>query len=782
MKLFRILHRTTESVNFKQLKYLPFILFLIIWLVSDCAYEPLSPPQMPTYYQTINLPLTDITLPLSDLVNPANNIYGDSTTDELYFQFSGDLDTVVLTEDIFQIPAANDVNYSQQFSDLSESQPTFSTTVTQTTKLSEVIAVPGILPSPVDIPIGVVERQKLDDQQYDYQVYDKNSIAYFERVDYVTIGSGTFRTEITNQLLVDLDSVRIILRNKNGPLIAESFYENVPVGQTVTDGTPGNLDGKQLYDSIEVYISAILAGSDGQSITIPADTDPYISIRFDLDIGEIESVTGKPLPIESSQNQEIPPSNNTIFKATIAQTSTAPLDTNFLNMTISNNMPFNLRMEVVYRNFYMHNEPLTIDTVITPGQTVENPRRLDEYVFRNPDSTMIVDSILVDIKVTILPDEGDTVVTIPMDLGDATIDIRVTFARLKFDTLEGFFNEKFDIPPMAISNIPAGFADVNFGSVLLQLTFYNEIQARTDVDLLLQGLRKGFSPRAITAEGSIAKASVNNPVAESEVEIDIAPIFNMVPDSIMVTGEAVIPSDDTSRLQVGKAFWGKYQVVVPFQLKIDPMTFIPVTSSEMAAIDPDTREKIQHGLIEASITTEVINDFPFSGNLSLLMSNYDYFPLEPDSLDEGFFRLNDTLFAITDTGNVPITIDTLVFISLPPPKAINSDGSVKTPGFIHTVTELDSAKMEAILRDETHYIRPRIHFDGTEDFVKVGYFDEVQILSLLSFTVDTGELIGGGGEEEEGVSKSNPSRAPTVNSFYKSETAKGQGKAIDIRP
>lgn len=716
---------------------------------------------MPTYYQTINLPLTDVTLPLADMVDSTNHIFGDSTNDELFFKFNGDLDTVMLTEDIFQISAASDVNFSQNFDALSESQPTFSTSVTQTNKLSEMIAMPGILPSPTDLPVGVVDRQKLDDRQYDYQVYDKYSIPYFERVDYLTVGYGTFRTEINNQLLVDLDSVRITLRNKNGSLIAESFYENIPAGTTASDGTPGNLNGAQLHDSIEVYVSAILAGSNGQSVTIPANTDPFITIRFDLDIEEIESVTGILLPIESTQNQVIPPSNNTIFRATIAQTTTAPLDTNYLNLTIGNNMPFALRMQVVFRNFYLGDEPLTIDTTVQSGQTVENPRRLDGYVFRNPDSTTVVDSILVDIIVTILPDEGDTVVTVPMDMGGATIDVSVTFARLKFDSLEGFFNESFEIPAMTIGSIPTGFSNVNFGTVLLNLTFYNEIQARTDVSLVLQGFREGLEPEEILADGSIAKATTADPVAQSTLEIDIAPIFNMVPDSILVSGEAAIPSDDTSRLQVGKAFWGTYEVIVPFQLQIKPMTFIPTTSSEMAAIDSSTRQKIEQGLIESSIITEVINDFPFSGNLSLLMANYDYFPLEPDSLDEGYFWLNDTLYAITDTGNVPIIIDTLVFIELPEPLAFNRDGSVKTAGFIHTKSALDSAKMEAILREETHYIRARIHFNGTEDFVKVGYYDEVQILSAISLTIDTGKLInGGGGDEEE--SDTNQSTAPAT--------------------
>nr|HRD18524.1 hypothetical protein [Candidatus Neomarinimicrobiota bacterium] len=145
------------------------IFFLSIGLICGCSYEPLAPPEMPTYYQTINLPLADVSLPLADLVNPDNNIYGDSTKDQLYFQFSGNLDTVTLTENIFQIPAVGNVNFSQNFSELSESQLTFSRSVTQTTKLSEIITIPGILPSPNDLLIGEIARYELDDQRYKYR-------------------------------------------------------------------------------------------------------------------------------------------------------------------------------------------------------------------------------------------------------------------------------------------------------------------------------------------------------------------------------------------------------------------------------------------------------------------------------------------------------------------------------------------------------------------------------------------------------------------------------------
>jgi len=743
------------------------ILLLGIWCGGSwrCTYEPLAPPEMPTFYQTLNLPLVDIALPLADLQDSSNNIYGDALSDSLYFKFSGNLDTTTLTENIFLIPLATSVGFQQDFSTLSQAQPAFNTSISNTVKLSQLLPPPIRLPAPIPITVDEVPRAKLVDEKYSYQIFDRYGIPFFERVDYITIGTGTFETTITNELLVDLDSVLISLVNRDGSILAQTFYERIPAGTTAHDGTPGNLNGKTIRDSIDVQISAIIAGTNGQPLTIPAGADPYLTITADLSIEEVESFTGLPLPIESTQRQPLPASDNTIIRAELGETTTDPPDTNFLSLTIGNEMPFDLGMQIIFFNFYRGTEPLTIDTVINSGESVTANKRLDNYVFRNPDSTTVVDSIIVFVQVTILPEPGDTAVTIPLDVGDSMIDVRVGISALKFKALEGFFNASFSIPPITISNIPTGFTNVDFGAVILRLIMSNEIQARTDLNLVLEGLREGLDPVRIDATETIEKASASHPVTHSVLEIDIAPIFNMVPDSIRVSGEAAIPSDDTSRLQVGSSFWGGYEIIVPFILKIEPMTFIPVKSNVLGPIDKKTKKRIQEGLIESKIVNEVRNDFPFSGSIDILISNYDYFPLEPDSLDSGYVWRDDSLYVLTDTGYFHIEIDTLFRIILPTPVAFDSRGAVSVPGFLHHESALDSNRLNIILKDEKHYIRPRIHLDGTDNFVWVGFNDRIDIVSVFSITMDAGKLLNPEEEAEpDTLPKFNPLSPPLRNS------------------
>jgi len=706
-------------------------------MAFSCTYEPLQPPELPKFYQTINLPLADVTLYLSGLHDTTNNIYGDSLSDSLYFKFEGSLDTVTLTEDIFVIPSATSVTFQQDFAEIDQANNPVSITIPQTIKFSTLFGLS--LPQSEELTIDPVPRMPLIDQDYSYQIFSSDSIPYFERVDYLTIGEGNFTTSIENEMLIAMDSVIIRMKNRDGSLIAESFYETIPPGETRFSNS--DLRGEQIMDQVIISISAILAGTNDQPLTIPANTDPYLTITIGVELEEIESFTGKPESIEIRVAQPLPKSKNTIFRGIIAETPTLNLDTNLISWRIENTLPINMDMDITFLNFYSETGALTIEALLYTDTVSDSSERLDLDTLRNPDPTTVVDSIIVVTTIDLLPDPGDTVTTIPLDFGGGMLDFAINISVIKFKEIEGFFNETFAIPPLTISDIPTGFGDVNFGEVLLIIHLFNEIQAQTELEFNIEGYKEGKKPEIITANETILKASAAEPVAESNLVIDIAPIFNLVPDSIMVFGEAAIPANDTSKLQVNKSFWGTYEIIVPFNMQINDMTFIPVKSNELSPMDEKTRQRIQDGFIEASIRSQVVNDFPLSGRVDVLISNYDYFPLSPDSIDSGYQWINDSLFAITDTGMINIVIDTLVTIELPAP-VLDQANKVKIPGFVEHTSTLDSARVETIIGDEVHYIRPRIHLDRTDEFVSIGYNDKIDIITVLCLTMEAGALFG----------------------------------------
>jgi len=203
-------------------------------------------------------------------------------------------------------------------------------------------------------------------------------------------------------------------------------------------------------------------------------------------------------------------------------------------------------------------------------------------------------------------------------------------------------------------------------------------------------------------------------------------------------------------------------VIVPFVMQINDMTFIPVSSSKLAPMDAETRLRLQSGLIEAAIISEITNDFPLSGQVDILISTYYYFPLYADSLDSGYQFINDTIFAITDTGNIAVIIDTLVTIELPEP-VLDQNQRVRTPGYVYQSSVIDSAKIEIIVSDETHYIRPRIHFNGTDDFVYIGYNDIIRIVTLFSMTLEAGTMFGPVPSEEDSTDVDTLAKPVSIN-------------------
>ena len=714
---------------------------LFLMLFSFCTYDPLPSPETPKFYETLNIPLVNVDYGFSELVDSLGNILSDTTNDYIYFKFEGDIDTTTLTKEIFIVPSRMSFSFSQSFEELDESAFNLNMSYTEEFKLSEALDLP--LPAPTDIVLDSLPRMTLFDVHKGFKVFDKYGIPYFKRVDYITIGSGNLTTTITNQLGVAIDSVLIDIIDNTGDTVYHAFFERIEAGNTVTKGGGNNLAGVRISDSVYFAIAATVAGTDGESYTIPAGTDPSASLMVELSVNDVESVTGIPKPFSIAFENALPRSKNTIIRAVIAQTATNPSDTNFISLRFDNSTDINFLCRLSFLNFFDENGYVTFSDTVHANLSSLSSIRIDGDTLRNPDGMSVVDSILVGAFFELLPNTDDSLVTIKVGSGAGSIDVNFFISDILLSEIVGFFNLYFDIPPMVIKNIPEGFDFIEFKYAYLVVTIYNEIQTQTYLDMQLSGYKEGKVAAEVMTADTIKKATDHKPIAESEIKVNLAPIFNILPDSIRVTGTAYIPSNDTSRLQVGKSFWGKYNVEVPFVVKIRPVTFIPVKSTVLEPVDETTRDKINSGLVSASLFYNVSNGCPLSGTLQLLFSNYDYFPLDslPEHLDSGFIWIGDSLFAETDTGLCYIDIDTLISLRLPPALIDEVDGSILQPGVESQEAPFDTTKVRLLVKDITHYIRPRIHLDSTTSYVRISEDNKIGILSLLSITIDTRNVI-----------------------------------------
>ncbi|MBO8130905.1 MAG: hypothetical protein H0Z29_05225 [Candidatus Marinimicrobia bacterium] len=725
----------------KLFRYHLLIIVLITIAVIKCTYEPLPEPEVPEFNTKINIPLLEVDYKFTELVDPENNILSNVDSDYIYFRFQGDIDTTTLTRDIFVLPVNMSFEITQSFEEIDQSYFNLNISHTERFRLSEVLN--EHLPSDYNIVVDSIPRMTMFDSRQGFRVFDKYGIPFFKRVDYVTIGDGDLFVTIDNRLGLDISPVIIQIVDTRGNVIYNASHDIIESGTTIEDGEYGNLAGVSIADSIYFIIAAEIPGTDGQPHTIPAGTDPYASLSVSLNVREVESVTGIPKPISFDIRRKLPKSKNTVINAVLAMTQTNPQDTNFLKITYNNNTDLNLLNKVTLLNFYDEDGVVALENTISGGTQIISKKRLDGDTLRNPDGVSVVDSIFIKAEFDFLPNAEDTLVTIRIGKGAGGLGINLYISNMLLSEITGFFNLYFDIPPMTIRNIPEGLDFVKFKYAYLLITIYNQIQTSTYLNLDLNGYKNGNVAKTITVEDTITKATDAIPVSESIIKVNVAPLFNLLPDSIEVTGVAYIPSNDTSRLQVGKSFWGSYEVNVPFVMKTKPVTFIPVKSTVLEPVDEDTRQRIKTGLVSAEVMYNVENGCPLAGTLQLLFSNFDYFPLDSseENLDSGYVWINDSLFADTDTGLVYISIDTLFGVRLPKAEIDQVDGSVKNPGFISESSVLDTVKLFRIIEDKVHYIRPRIFLDSTSTYVRVSDRNMVKISSLLSITISSEGLL-----------------------------------------
>ena len=157
---------------------------------------------------------------------------------------------------------------------------------------------------------------------------------------------------------------------------------------------------------------------------------------------------------------------------------------------------------------------------------------------------------------------------------------------------------------------------------------------------------------------------------------------------------------------------GDYQFIVPFSFSLDSIAkFVPATFNTIAAFEDEQKEQIENNILFAIVESELVNSFPFSGTLSLLITDDSTkFNAHPDSLD----------------------VDTLLTFVLP-----DTDPDM---GIFSAVRQdsvfLDSALIRIFTRGEEHYLKPLIELKSTDGKPRtVTASDFIAIKSVMTFRI-----------------------------------------------
>jgi len=226
--------------------------------------------------------------------------------------------------------------------------------------------------------------------------------------------------------------------------------------------------------------------------------------------------------------------------------------------------------------------------------------------------------------------------------------------------------------------------------------------------------------------------------------------------------------DGRGTLESGMHIGGKYRILAPFEVIMAPMTFISVTNTPMQEMDHSNRNKIRSTMQSASMEMTVENNIPSGGELSMLMSNIGFFPLDTtvsalsafkdsmviklnwassdslyivskceslnpiignlfifDVMDDFTDCIDGMAYIVKSTGlgidTVVSYVDTLLKIPLPTPISFYTttsssahSGQVKEPGFVAYSSPISTSRIRLMTNPGQPFMAPRFSLFGSD--------------------------------------------------------------------
>jgi len=655
-------------------------------------------------------------------------------------------------------------------------------------------------------------------------------------------------TIINNGLPTEINSIEFSLSTEiSGAAAVLALHDNndnifpLPKDDVYTQYTPlgDSLLGSQIRMSVSFRVEETPLDTD--TLTIKANDSVKVDLAFIIEIDGIDSIVAQigkynlapeldpiafPSDIEiySGKFKSSESIYDTINKIRIDNLySYFPFDIDF-NMKFENFVPPDGEDSVVVRRTLSRDRPAYYHTF-----------DIDGYEFKNVADTS---SPLTNMDLAISAWTRDTVITIPLDSSKfGSMSMAVGIDSLHFESLTANLVREFPPAEQEMSGMPSGFTGMAFTDVQIEITMLSQIQFPISLDMDMIGVNtygdsifvnvKVDSMTIPSSETDTAKTMIRvsrdgtttffydspsdtipsdstiNPPGEST----IVDLLSFNPETMVFSSAASIKGRGT--ISGSSGIWGKFRLIAPFEVKMSPMTFIPVNESPLEEWDYELRNTIRTGLRSATAVARVTNHFPVGGDISILLSNQKNFPLDLSrtNLDTMAIALGidistgDSLYVISECSvldpslgvdssiyifdimsdfsecvdgvsyfvrsstlgidTVVAYVDTLLKIVLPDPTLINYDTNnddrrlVDIAGDIVTTSIMDPAKIQLMTSAGNHYTTPRIHLNGspidpiTGDTLPVflALKDYIAIKSFLTFEISsTGVLESAPGE------------------------------------
>tara|TARA_Y100000741_G_scaffold183394_1_gene139347 strand:- start:5025 stop:8408 length:3384 start_codon:yes stop_codon:yes gene_type:complete len=559
----------------------------------------------------------------------------------------------------------------------------------------------------------------------------------------------------------------------------------------------------------------------GNLITIKAGDNVKVDMEFNLKIVGIDSalvqIAEKEIPFDLEEPKF--PTVVEIFSGKLKSPSAADINEIKIN-NITSDYPAGVSLLMNFKNFKppAGKDSTKLDTVLKKGVTISKIYDLDGFTFYNPAGK---DSALSKLSLETSAKLKAQTSSIPLDgskLGGMTVDVGIK--GLHFESMEANIIQEFPTTEFSIAGMPLGFSGMQFVDTKLEIEMYNGIRLPVVLDFDMIGVNQKGDTSKVNALSTLARPAQSKDTTKTIVrlselgtttlkyqapgsnfyfdsttvsakddETTIVELMSSNPANFTVKSRARI--DGRGTLEAGMSIGGKYRMLAPFEVIMEPMTFISVTNTPIQEMNYENRNRIRSTLQSASMLFSIENKIPIAGDLSMLMSNLQFFPLDTtvaalrDFKDSLVVKKNwltsDSVYIVTkcdslnpETSDIFIFdvltdfsecvdnvsylvrnssgsdtvvsyVDTLVKIPLPEPKSLhvvtNSGvhaGQVREAGFITYSSPLSKERVKLMTDAGQPYMAPRFFLkgsDGKRVYLTTG--DYLDINSSVTFSLSS---------------------------------------------
>lgn len=809
-----------------------FLLLPVSLLILSCDFDDPSSFSLPTWYIDLKMPLLDDTYPLEGMVDSVN-IFSASDSLGMQIIFNGDLPDTSIDSSFLEVPVNKTISFSQD----PVASPDITIVIDTTINIS-IPLTPGQLVNATGTTFNIPPTEdqtvlaaiwndlasKID--TVITQTIDLPELSASDLPDFITSvdafiiaddnssDSSFFYSSLSNNgVPTNIENVQFLLKTARGTgdtTLAE--HTKAAVADPVTTEETDLIGGIALEDHLELSFGFSVEETSNPTVTISTGDSVQVNVSMRIRVAGFDSV--QVTAAETDLAPEIPaiafPSDIEIYRGVFRDD---PEVNRILVPDISSSFPFDLTISMEMGNFIppAGRDSISINTTVNKNTSYKDTLFLDGYTLINSsDPTKPVEEIELDLSAVL---EAQTM-TLPLDGSDlGALNVSMDIEEFHFDSLKAFFIKEFPPSNQEMTGIPQGFSGMTFSDVAIEFLMSNQIGMPVELDIKMVGkntvgdslildtripslavptfsdtaftkIRLGKYGTTVFEYSQLGTWDTTYTDPPDEGEVTIVDILSFNPEFLTVESGARLNGLGT--IVPGKMIGGSYQLIAPFDVVMEPMTFIPKRKTKVKDMDLDTRNRIRKTLAYATLTSNVTNSMPVGGEISILLSNRKLFPLDTTRKSLNTLRDSlgwspgDSLYIITgcenldpSTGNyfifdvmddysdcmdditylvkssasaidtVVSYVDTLVKISLPEPNELSEQGTVVTPTTSFTQTTVIDAKNIKILtgyRDK--YIAPRIHLNGTNgERVYLTQKDYIQITSFIVWRMSNDGLI-----------------------------------------